>query len=72
MASKIGSVLGRVLGLAITYVVLGALWPQMTGFITGPGGIGGSPYGAIAQIGMYLFIALLPFLIFAPEIKDML
>lgn len=69
MASKVGSVFGRALGVAITYVVMGSMWEDMTGFIA-KSNLGG--LDVLAQIGLGLFIAILPFVAFAPEIKNML
>lgn len=67
----ISSVMGRAIGLAITYVIFGAMWTPMTKIFTSDT-MADSPYATIGQIGLYLFIALLPFLVFSPELKDML
>lgn len=67
--NKIGSVFGRALGVAITYVVIGSMWGQMTGFLNSAN-LGG--LNVLAQIGLGLFVAILPFVAFAPEIKSML
>ena len=63
-----GSVLGRAIGLVLTYVIMGALWGEATSFITTLG----EGIGSIAQIGLYLFIGMLPFIVFAPELKDLI
>ena len=65
---SVGSVLGRAIGLVLTYVIMGALWSDATEFITELG----SGIGSIAQIGLYLFIGMLPFIVFAPELKDLI
>lgn len=69
MANKIGSVFGRGLGVAITYVVIGSMWKDMTGFLANAN-LGG--LDVLAQIGLGLFVAILPFVAFAPELKEML
>jgi len=41
--------MGRALGVAITYVIIGALWGQMTSFLNSAS-LG--PFAVIAQIGL--------------------
>lgn len=67
--AKVGSIMGRALGVAITYVIIGALWSQMMKVINSPE-LGA--FGVLAQIGIGLFVAILPFLAFAPELKGFL
>ena len=64
----IGNVMGRAIGLVLTYVIIGALWDEAFGFVQTLG----SGIGSIAKIGLYLFIGMLPFIVFAPELKDLL
>lgn len=66
---KATSIVGRALGVAITYVVLGALWPNMTSWI---GSASMGSFGVLAQIGLGLFMAMLPFLAFLPELKNLI
>lgn len=67
--AKVGSVVGRALGVAITYVILGALWGQMTGFLNSAN-LGN--FSVLAQVGMGLFVAMLPFIAFMPELRNFL
>jgi len=67
--AKVGSVIGRALGVAVTYVILGSLWSQMTGFLNSTS-LGN--FAILAQVGLGLFVGILPFLAFAPELKSFL
>ena len=67
--AKASSIVGKALGVAITYVVLGALWLNMTSWI---GSTSMGSFGVLAQIGLGLFMAMLPFLAFLPELKSLI
>jgi hypothetical protein len=66
--AKAGNIIGRALGVAIVYVVLSALGLQMTSWMTSTS-LGS--FGVLAQIGLGLFMAALPFLAFLPELKNL-
>lgn len=67
-STSIGSVASRAIGLAIVYVILGALWGNIVEVFSAPE-LGS--FGIIAQIGLGIFIAMLPFVTFSSELKNL-